>query len=62
MTDYTTCQGCGGLGEYHDCGEDTCCCLNPEASDMWECHECEGHGVVLAHAFDDYGQAPEGET
>lgn len=28
--DDETCGYCGGFGGGHDCGEDTCCCLDPE--------------------------------
>ena len=29
-------------GYYHDCGEDTCCCADPEPDTR--CDECGGHG------------------
>lgn len=37
------CQSCeDGFSESdHDCGEDTCCCLDPEPG---ECSECAGKG------------------
>lgn len=38
------CFACGGEGEYHDCGEDTCCCADPETQDMYPCEECGGTG------------------
>lgn len=38
------CYACGGEGEYHDCGEDTCCCADPETQDMYDCEECNGTG------------------
>lgn len=28
----------------HDCGEDTCCCLNPDEDDLVTCDECGGRG------------------
>lgn len=37
------CDQCGGSGyNGHECGEDTCCCLNPE--DNVECDICDGEG------------------
>ena len=37
------CWQCGGDGVYgHDCGEDTCCCLDPEDDDP--CEVCDGEG------------------
>jgi hypothetical protein len=38
------CWLCGGEGfseRFHDCGEDVCCCLDPEPG---ECPECHGEG------------------
>lgn len=46
--DDDTCQTCGGDGGYHDCGEDTCCCLDPGGSDDEDwivCEECGGSGA-----------------
>lgn len=42
-TYWRTCYQCGGegLGE-HDCGEDTCCCLDPEPNTT--CGICKGEG------------------
>lgn len=41
----TECDDCGGTGfNGHDCGEDTCCCLNPEEN--VECGRCDGEGEV----------------
>ncbi len=40
--DWIDCEECGGDGYvYHDCGEDTCCCLNPE--DNVPCDLCRGN-------------------
>lgn len=37
------CWNCGGDGvSGHDCGEDCCCCLDPE--DNEPCDVCEGEG------------------
>lgn len=38
------CWACNGEGYYHDCGEDTCCCLDPETDDLHPCQECGGKG------------------
>lgn len=41
------CPDCFGEGGYHDCGEDTCCCLDPGGPDDpgWRtCHVCGGSG------------------
>jgi hypothetical protein len=41
--DWVDCDLCGGDGVGgHDCGEDTCCCLEPE--DNVVCHQCNGKG------------------
>jgi len=41
--DYVDCWNCGGEGfSGHDCGEDTCCCLDPE--DDVVCDICKGEG------------------
>lgn len=41
--EYVDCWKCGGEGySHHDCGEDICCCLEPE--DNVECDICKGHG------------------
>lgn len=45
--DWVECWECGGEGEgdeFHDCGEDTCCCLHPEPG---RCPECHGEGGWL---------------
>lgn len=39
------CPDCHGEGEWHDCGEDTCCCLNPEPNEY--CEHCDGEGWVF---------------
>ena len=41
-----SCWQCMGAGGWHDCGEDTCPCLDPEI-DEW-CEECEGNGEYLS--------------
>jgi hypothetical protein len=50
------CYACGGEGVYgHDCGEDTCCCLEPEDNDP--CDTCRGrmgwYQCVICHPWDD---------
>lgn len=45
--EFTDCWQCGGEGygdDFHDCGEDCCCCLDPEPG---ECPECNGAGGWL---------------
>lgn len=56
---WADCYNCGGEGfSDHDCGEDCCCCLNPE--DNVECDICDGNGGWWAcptcepRAFDEY--------
>lgn len=36
------CYDCDGVGAYHDCGEDTCCCADPDPN--CECPTCSGDG------------------
>jgi len=49
--EWRDCYNCGGEGVYgHECGEDTCCCLDPvdnERCDIcrgkegwWQCFRC----------------------
>lgn len=38
------CWYCGGEGDYHDCGEDTCCCAEPDFDERIDCDECGGKG------------------
>ena len=39
----TSCHVCDGAGVFgHDCGEEVCCCLDPEDNDP--CEECRGRG------------------
>lgn len=41
--DWVVCETCGGEGvNGHDCGEDTCCCLQPEEN--VSCQTCDGEG------------------
>jgi hypothetical protein len=37
------CEDCSGEGGYHDCGEDCCCCLDPEEPNA-RCSHCRGTG------------------
>lgn len=40
---HETCFECGGDGcSHHDCGDDSCCCHNPEKN--VQCDTCEGEG------------------
>jgi len=45
-------------GYFHDCGEDTCCCLDPEADDLVPCEVCHGHGEIRCGAHDDGHDEP----
>ena len=38
------CRECNGECDFHDCGEDSCCCLDPIMSDRRICHNCRGTG------------------
>lgn len=41
------CDQCGGDGVYgHDCGEDTCCCADPDEATE-ECDLCGGRGYFM---------------
>ena len=40
------CDTCGGEGAYHDCGEDSCCCADPEDPN-YPCSDCRGTGRVI---------------
>jgi hypothetical protein len=42
-TEYVDCQDCDGEGGHHDCGEDTCCCLDKEEITV-DCETCKGQG------------------
>lgn len=54
---FETCWGCGGEGvSGHDCGEDTCVCL--DQSDNMECEECGGSGTfAMCMNSDEYCEA-----
>lgn len=39
-----TCSGEGWGDEWHDCGEDCCCCADPEPG---RCPDCNGRGAIL---------------
>ncbi len=43
---FMECENCAGDGVHgHDCGEDTCCCLDPEENIV--CDICQGKGYFL---------------
>ena len=44
MDEDQICWACNGRGMWHDCGEDTCCCLDPEPDQF--CDECYGDGYI----------------
>jgi hypothetical protein len=53
--DWIDCWKCGGEGYTdHDCGEDCCCCLNPEPN--VRCDECDGKGGWKRPAPDQWVQ------
>jgi len=41
--EWENCWSCMGEGGYHDCWDDTCCCLDPDDRNM-PCQECGGKG------------------
>lgn len=43
-SDDDCCPTCWGDGYIHDCGEDTCCCANPDEDDCYPCPDCGGTG------------------
>lgn len=45
MLEIESCWECLGAGGWHECGEDTCCCLHPEINEL--CQTCEGSGRYL---------------
>ena len=57
-----SCEQCGGDGVYgHDCGEDTCCCLDPE--DNVICDACYGKGFwLICRGKDCKGQCGKGKS
>lgn len=40
-----SCWQCFGEGGFHDCGEDCCCCLEPDINET--CDVCNGAGDYL---------------
>lgn len=47
MDEWEGCWACDGEGGYHDCGEDSCCCLDPDEANVL-CRECGGSGGWFA--------------
>ena len=43
---WESCWQCHGEGGFHECGEDTCCCLDKEEITV-DCEECHGEGGYL---------------
>jgi hypothetical protein len=43
--EWRQCYNCEDGFDDHDCGEDTCCCLNPQLNTR--CNICEGKGGWL---------------
>jgi hypothetical protein len=54
-TDWEDCYNCVDGYSDHDCGDDTCCCLNPK--DNVRCDICDGEGgwVVCIGGCDEQG-------
>jgi hypothetical protein len=47
---WVICEQCEDGYSYHDCGEDTCCCLYPEPNIV--CDTCDGkHGWYIDEWF-----------
>ena len=42
--EWADCWSCVGDGGYHDCGEDCCCCANPDDDLNCACDVCDGRG------------------
>lgn len=42
-----SCWQCLGAGGFHNCGEDTCACLDPDELNEI-CEECDGEGAYLS--------------
>jgi len=45
------CWNCVDGFSHHDCGEDTCCCLNPEYN--VRCDICDGKGWLVSEEDED---------
>lgn len=44
-----SCPYCMGSGWYHECGEDSCCCADPDdpcGPYAFDCEECDGLGEL----------------
>lgn len=57
------CVHCGGKGlDGHDCGEDCCCCLDPEEN--LRCDMCEGRGgwKWCLGRCDEHGKHKKGDS
>ena len=51
--DLESCWHCLGDGGFHNCGEDTCVCLDPEELNEI-CDECDGEGAYLVCPADEH--------
>jgi len=58
MGEVVECPNCGGEGvDGHDCGEDTCVCL--DKSDNVECWMCGGSGHIKSQPSDALSPDPQ---
>jgi hypothetical protein len=56
--EWERCYQCGGEGlDGHDCGEDVCCCLEPEDNEA--CDVCRGEGGWYVCPNAPHGEAPD---
>lgn len=42
--EWEDCYDCAGDGAVHDCGEDCCCCADPDGDLNEDCDTCGGKG------------------
>jgi hypothetical protein len=52
------CWECGGVGSFHNCGEDCCMCADQDEPTE-DCDTCSGRGVIVCPACHD-GAIPSG--
>lgn len=55
--DYESCYACMGTGWFHECGEDSCCCADPDdryGKYAFDCEECRGYGELPVYAKENH--------